>query len=73
MCRGTGFSGQTGVFEVVRIGHNLGKIHDAPLARFQLVQEMIADMILKRDASRMLVFRAGMLKDEGKPNATETI
>jgi alkylation response protein AidB-like acyl-CoA dehydrogenase len=43
-----------------------------PLARFQLVQEMIADMILKRDASRMLVLRAGMLKDEGKPNATET-
>jgi butyryl-CoA dehydrogenase len=43
-----------------------------PLARFQLVQEMIADMILKRDASRMLVFRAGLLKDEGKPNATET-
>ncbi|HVX33410.1 MAG TPA: acyl-CoA dehydrogenase family protein [Solirubrobacterales bacterium] len=43
-----------------------------PLARFQLVQEMIADMILKRDAARMLVYRAGMLKDEGKPNATET-
>jgi butyryl-CoA dehydrogenase len=43
-----------------------------PLARFQLVQEMIADMILKRDASKMLVLRAGMLKDEGKPNATET-
>jgi alkylation response protein AidB-like acyl-CoA dehydrogenase len=43
-----------------------------PLARFQLVQEMIAEMILKRDASRMLVLRAGLLKDEGKPNATET-
>ncbi len=43
-----------------------------PLARFQLVQEMIADMILKRDAGRMLVFRAGMLKDEGKPNTMET-
>ena len=43
-----------------------------PLARFQLVQEMITDMILKRDASRMLVFRAGMLKDEGKPNTMET-
>ena len=43
-----------------------------PLARFQLVQEMIADMILKRDASRMLVLRAGLLKDEGKPNLTET-
>jgi butyryl-CoA dehydrogenase len=43
-----------------------------PLARFQLVQEMITEMILKRDASRMLVLRAGLLKDEGKPNATET-
>jgi alkylation response protein AidB-like acyl-CoA dehydrogenase len=43
-----------------------------PLARFQLVQEMIADMILKRDASRMLVFRAGALKDEGRPNTLET-
>jgi butyryl-CoA dehydrogenase len=43
-----------------------------PLARFQLVQEMITEMILKRDASRMLVLRAGLLKDEKKPNATET-
>jgi len=43
-----------------------------PLARFQLVQEMIADMILKRDASRLLVYRAGALKDEGKPNTIET-
>ena len=43
-----------------------------PLARFQLVQEMLADMILKRDASRMLVLRAGLLKNEKKPNATET-
>jgi butyryl-CoA dehydrogenase len=43
-----------------------------PLARFQLVQEMIADMILKRDASRMLVLRAGLLKDEGVPNLEET-
>ena len=43
-----------------------------PLARFQLVQEMIAEMILKRDASRMLVLRAGLLKDEKVSNATET-
>ena len=43
-----------------------------PLARFQLVQEMIAEMILKRDASRMLVYRSGALKDEGKPNTMET-
>ncbi|MFT3865714.1 MAG: acyl-CoA dehydrogenase family protein [Solirubrobacterales bacterium] len=43
-----------------------------PLARFQLVQEMITDMILKRDAARMLVYRAATLKDEGKPNTMET-
>ncbi|MDX6662393.1 MAG: hypothetical protein QOG09_495 [Solirubrobacterales bacterium] len=43
-----------------------------PLARFQLVQEMIADMIVKRDAGRMLVLRAGLLKDEGKPSTVET-
>jgi len=43
-----------------------------PIARFQLVQEMIADMIVKRDAARMLVWRAGHLKTIGKPNTTET-
>jgi alkylation response protein AidB-like acyl-CoA dehydrogenase len=43
-----------------------------PIARFQLVQELIADMIVKRDAARMLVLRAGMLKDEAKPNTIET-
>jgi butyryl-CoA dehydrogenase len=43
-----------------------------PIARFQLVQEMIADMIVKRDAGRMLVRRAGILKDQGKPSTVET-
>ena len=43
-----------------------------PLARFQLVQAMIADMIVKRDAARLLVWRAGMLKDAGKPSTLET-
>ena len=43
-----------------------------PIARFQLVQAMIAEMIVKRDAARLLVLRAGLLKDAGKPNTTET-
>ena len=43
-----------------------------PIASFQLIQEMIADMALERDAARMLVWRAGYLKDQGKPNTTET-
>jgi butyryl-CoA dehydrogenase len=43
-----------------------------PIASFQLVQEMIAEMILRRDAARLLVRRAGFLKDRGKPNTAET-
>jgi butyryl-CoA dehydrogenase len=43
-----------------------------PLARFQLVQELIADMIVKRDAARMLVWRAADLKDRGLPNTAQT-
>ena len=43
-----------------------------PIASFQLVQAMIADMVLKTEASRMLVWRAGWLKDKGLPNTLET-
>ncbi len=43
-----------------------------PIASFQLVQEMIAEMVVRRDAARLLVRRAGILKDQGKPNTTET-
>ena len=45
---------------------------DRPIASFQLVQEMIADMVVQTDAARGLVWRAGWLKDQGKPNTTET-
>ena len=43
-----------------------------PIASFQLVQEMIADMVVRRDAARLLVRRAGELKDAGRPNTIET-
>ena len=43
-----------------------------PIASFQLVQEMIAEMVVKRDAARLLVRRAGILKDQGEPNTVET-
>ena len=43
-----------------------------PIASFQLVQAMIADMILDTEAGRLLVWRAGWLKDNGKPSTTET-
>ena len=43
-----------------------------PIASFQLVQAMLADMKVKADAARMLTWRAGWLKDQGKPNTLET-
>jgi alkylation response protein AidB-like acyl-CoA dehydrogenase len=43
-----------------------------PIASFQLVQEMLTDIALRTEAARMLVWRAGYLKDSGKPNTTET-
>jgi alkylation response protein AidB-like acyl-CoA dehydrogenase len=42
------------------------------IASFQLVQEMLADMVVDTDAARSLVWRAGWLKDTGQPNTTET-
>src|SRR5207253_281901 len=43
-----------------------------PIASFQLVQQMIADMVVDTEAARSLVWRAGWLKDTGQPNTTET-
>jgi butyryl-CoA dehydrogenase len=45
---------------------------DRPIASFQLVQEMLAEMVVETEAARGLVWRAGWLKDGGKPNTTET-
>src|SRR3989442_4926086 len=43
-----------------------------PIASFQLVQAMIADMVVDTEAARALVWRAGWLKDTGQPNTLET-
>jgi hypothetical protein len=48
------------------------KQFDRPIASFQLVQAMLAEMKVKTDAARLLTWRAGWLKDQGKPNTTET-
>jgi alkylation response protein AidB-like acyl-CoA dehydrogenase len=48
------------------------KQFDKPIASFQLVQELIADMVVETDAARALVWRAGWLKDTDQPNTTET-
>ena len=43
-----------------------------PIAGFQMVQGMLADMRVDTDAARLLVWRAGHLKDSGQPSTTET-
>ncbi len=43
-----------------------------PIAAHQLVQDMIARMVVDVDASRLLLYRAGELKNAGKPNTRET-
>jgi alkylation response protein AidB-like acyl-CoA dehydrogenase len=48
------------------------KQFDRPIASFQLVQDMIATMVVKTEAARLLCWRAAWLKDTGQPNTTET-
>jgi alkylation response protein AidB-like acyl-CoA dehydrogenase len=38
-----------------------------PLARFQLIQELIADMAVETEAARMMAWRAAALVDAGQP------
>lgn len=43
-----------------------------PIANFQGVQWMLADMALKLDAARLLMYRAAWLRDNGKPCTAES-
>ncbi|MBI3354238.1 MAG: acyl-CoA dehydrogenase family protein [Nitrospirae bacterium] len=43
-----------------------------PIGSFQLIQEKIAKMAVDLDAARLLVYRAGHLKNKGIKNTTET-
>ncbi|NQT80636.1 MAG: acyl-CoA dehydrogenase family protein [Candidatus Aminicenantes bacterium] len=43
-----------------------------PIASFQLVQQMIADMVVECEAGRLLVYRAGDMKNKELPNTRET-
>ena len=42
-----------------------------PIAKFQAIQWMIADMAMEIDAARLLVYRAAFLEDQGKPFSIE--
>jgi hypothetical protein len=42
-----------------------------PIAGFQLIQEMLAEMLVETEAARLLVWRAAALKDKGVRNTVE--
>jgi len=43
-----------------------------PIAEHQLVKRMVSHMVRKLDTSRLLVYRAGWLKNQGRRNSRET-
>lgn len=43
-----------------------------PISSFQTIQNYLADMATEIDAARMLLYRACVIKDEGKPFGTES-
>jgi alkylation response protein AidB-like acyl-CoA dehydrogenase len=45
---------------------------DRPIASFQLIQDMLAEMAVRTEAARLLVFKAGLAKDAGRPSTVET-
>jgi alkylation response protein AidB-like acyl-CoA dehydrogenase len=45
---------------------------DRPIARFQLVQELIADMAVETDAARLSTWRVATLADAGEPHTLES-
>jgi butyryl-CoA dehydrogenase len=43
-----------------------------PIGSFQLIQQLIADMVVECEAGRLLVYRAGHIKNKGLRNTRET-
>ena len=43
-----------------------------PIGKFQMIQDMVAQMIVETEGARMLVYRAATLKDKDVPNTLET-
>lgn len=42
------------------------------IGEFQMIQDMIAEMVVREEAARLLLYRAAYLKDKGRPNTLET-
>jgi len=55
-----------GAFDQARVYAKQRRQFNQPIANFQAVQFMLADMATKIEASRLLVYHAAMLRDAGK-------
>ena len=42
------------------------------IGEYQMIQDWIAQMLVQEEAARLLLYRAGALKDKGRPNNLET-
>jgi len=60
-----------GAYEHARSYAKQRRQFNQPIANFQAVQFMLADMATKIEASRLLVYHAALLRDAGKPYVTE--
>ncbi len=45
---------------------------DQKIGQFQMIQDLISQMVVHEEASRLLVYQAAWLKDQKKPNNLET-
>jgi alkylation response protein AidB-like acyl-CoA dehydrogenase len=45
---------------------------DRPIGRFQLVQELVADIAVETEAARLLTWRVASLADSGRPHRLES-
>ncbi|MDP2645741.1 MAG: acyl-CoA dehydrogenase family protein [Desulfobacterales bacterium] len=62
---------QAGLEEAVRYARQRRQFGE-PIAKQQAIQMMIADMATRVDAARLLVFRAAVTQDRGKPFTRES-
>ena len=43
-----------------------------PIGQFQMIQDLIAQMVVQEESARLLIYRAAWLKDQGRPSNLET-
>jgi butyryl-CoA dehydrogenase len=55
-----------GALDLALVYANRRKQFDAPISSFQMVQKMLADMAMKTEAARWLVYSAASMIDAGK-------